>query len=441
MATKRMKPWQKATALVPLALLSGAWTTSIAATSTATADEGREAPTASSLPDGSLLPAEVVEDPASVSLPAAVTAEVPSATATRAMVRDASPNGIPAAALAAYQRAAQVINSADTACNLSWELLAAIGRVESDHGRYGGNILDDDGNSRPGIFGIPLDGTNNTAEIPDTDAGQYDNDPVWDRAVGPMQFIPSTWAIVGVDANGDGKRDPQNIHDAALASAVYLCSGTEDLATTPGQRAAVYRYNHSEAYVDLVLSLMRAYQSGDYSAVPNGTISARMLTPNTGDAVVSDGTKGRKSRKQTGPNAPRGGKSAPTDGTGPQTPGSDPGPGTPAPGDDDKGTAPDAPKAPKTPKVPNPGKVVKDTVDDVADTVVKTLTPLEQAIATCQATFTSQEIQLLGGLAACGQQVLNGGLGAVQALLQGLLGTVGGVVDGLVGGLLGGGKG
>jgi len=422
MAQTRMKPWQKATALVPLALLSGAWTTSIAATSSATAEEDQQ--TASALPDGSLLPAEVVEDPASVSLPAAVTAEIPTGLASQAMVSDASPNGIPAAALAAYQRGAQVINSADAACNLPWELLAAIGRVESDHGRYGGNILDDEGNSQPGIYGIPLNGTNGTREIRDTDGGQYDNDPVWDRAVGPMQFIPSTWAIVGVDANGDGKRDPQNIHDAALASAVYLCSGTEDLAATPGQRSAVFRYNNSNAYVDLVLALMRAYQSGDYSAVPNGTVSALMLQPTPGDAVVGKGTQGRK--PQRGGQGGNGSGSTPggPSGSGGESSGGDSG-SSPGTGGGDNGGSPSA---------PNPAKPVEDAVKGVTDTVKNTLTPLEQAAATCQASFTSAELQLLGGLEACATKVLESGLASVQNLLQGLLGTVGGLVGGLLGG-------
>ena len=89
-----------------------------------------------------------------------------------------------------------------------------------------------------------------------------------------MQFIPSTWSVVGVDADGDGKRNPQDIDDAALATAVYLCSGTDDLGTGAGQRAAVYRYNHSQSYVDLVLSIMDAYLDGDFTSVPNGTTSA-----------------------------------------------------------------------------------------------------------------------------------------------------------------------
>ena len=94
-----------------------------------------------------------------------------------------------------------------------------------------------------------------------------------------MQFIPSTWSVVGVDADSDGTRNPQDIDDAALATAVYLCSGDDDLAQTSGQRAAVYRYNHSAAYVDLVLAIMTAYLAGDYTSVPNGTVAGGLLMP------------------------------------------------------------------------------------------------------------------------------------------------------------------
>ena len=89
-----------------------------------------------------------------------------------------------------------------------------------------------------------------------------------------MQFIPSTWAVVGVDADGDGLRNPQDIDDAALGTAVYLCSGTDDLGTDAGRRAAVYRYNHSQPYVDLVLAIMHAYLAGDFTSIPNGTTAA-----------------------------------------------------------------------------------------------------------------------------------------------------------------------
>ena len=135
-----------------------------------------------------------------------------------AAVGNAAVNGIPSAALAAYQRAETVINAADTSCHLPWQLVAAIGRVESDHGRVHGSHLTSEGLARPAIYGLPLDGTQGTARIGDTDAGLLDHDTEFDRAVGPMQFIPSTWAVVGVDADGDSQRDPQDIDDAALAT-------------------------------------------------------------------------------------------------------------------------------------------------------------------------------------------------------------------------------
>ena len=94
-----------------------------------------------------------------------------------------------------------------------------------------------------------------------------------------MQFIPSTWSVVGVDADNDGLRNPHDIDDAALAAAVYLCSGSEDLARTPGLRTAIFRYNHSTRYVDLVLSIARGYLDGEFTSVPNGTTSAGYMLP------------------------------------------------------------------------------------------------------------------------------------------------------------------
>ena len=94
-----------------------------------------------------------------------------------------------------------------------------------------------------------------------------------------MQFIPSTWSVVQVDADNDGVRNPQDIDDAALATAVYLCSGPGDLSTLSGQKDAVYRYNHSASYVALVLSIMDNYLDGDYTSVPDSTRAAGYLTP------------------------------------------------------------------------------------------------------------------------------------------------------------------
>jgi membrane-bound lytic murein transglycosylase B len=282
-------------ALVPLAVLSAAWTASIATTGAGTALA--DAATDATLPDGTSLPAQAIEEPASVSSASGGVAPGIVGNAEQ-VVATASTSGIPAAALAAYQRAETVINSADPGCHLTWQLVAAIGRVESDHGRFGGNTLDAQGVATPGIFGKPLNGARSTSRISDTDAGQYDADEVWDRAVGPMQFIPSTWSVVGVDADGDGQRNPQDVDDAALATAVYLCSGNDDLDTTAGQRAAVFRYNHSQQYVDLVLSIMQAYLDGEFTSVPNGVTSAGYVVPDLPDKP-GHGTKPTHGGKDT----------------------------------------------------------------------------------------------------------------------------------------------
>ena len=275
MSRKRLGRLQRAATIVPLALLSAAWTASVAGiggiTPPVSASQGPDG----SLPDGTSVPTEAIEAPASVSDPDDLSTDGN----TQNIVATASTNQIPSAALAAYQRAEAVINKADKSCNLTWQLVAAIGRVESNHGRAGGNVLDDSGVAKPGIYGVALNGRNRTQAISDSDGGQFDNDTQWDRAVGPMQFIPSTWSIVGVDADGDAKRNPQDVDDAALATAVYLCSGKDDLSSVVGQRAAVYRYNHSQSYVDLVLEIMDAYLDGDFTTVPNNTSVAGYIVP------------------------------------------------------------------------------------------------------------------------------------------------------------------
>ncbi len=277
MSSRTLSRRSKAITLVPLALLSGVWTASLVSTS-ANADQPAQAATA--LPDGTSVPSDAIEAPASVPVAGVIAPGVPQGSAD-SVVSGASSNGIPSPALSAYQRSGQIIGAADKSCNLPWELVAAIGRVESDHGRYNGNSLTDEGVSKPGIYGIPLNGKNGTQAINDTDGGELDKDTVFDRAVGAMQFIPSTWQVVKVDADGDGDRNPQDVDDSALATAVYLCSGKDDLSKRAGQEAAVFRYNHSREYVDLVLRLMEAYSSGDYTAVPSGAQGGSAISPSS----------------------------------------------------------------------------------------------------------------------------------------------------------------
>ncbi len=373
MTASRFGRIQRVTALVPLALLSAAATVSLTGTGaaqTVSAGESSESSAPASLPDGTTVPSEAIEAPASLSAPGVVAPGISGN--SRRVVATASTSGIPSAALAAYQRAETVINAADRTCRLPWQLVAAIGRVESDHGRTNGSSLDGQGVARPGIYGIALDGTRRTSVVRDTDAGQLDNDTRFDRAVGPMQFIPSTWSVVGVDADGDAQRNPQDIDDAALATAVYLCSGDDDLSAGKGQRAAVYRYNHSTSYVRLVLSIMNAYLDGDFTSVPNETTSARYFVPDPdytgGKSVDAGGPLGAKPQPGgagAGAAAP-GAPSAPSQGSSdpaPASPGSpDPAPVAPAP--TPKPSPAPAPAPPPPPKLPVPAPS-QDPVDEV----------------------------------------------------------------------------
>ena len=110
--------------------------------------------------------------------------------------------------------------SASYCPGLSWRVLAAIGQVESDHGR----------NVGPSSAG----------------------------ALGPMQFMPATWASYGVDGDGDGKADIMNPYDAVPAAALYLCRNG---AGRGGQALydAIFNYNHADWYVREVLALAARY--------------------------------------------------------------------------------------------------------------------------------------------------------------------------------------
>ncbi|HEU4849234.1 MAG TPA: lytic murein transglycosylase [Terrimesophilobacter sp.] len=172
--------------------------------------------------------------------------------------RVSAASGIPARALAAYAGAAIVKERAMPSCGLGWTTLAAIGLIESDHGRHGGSSVGEDGTVTPPIFGVALDGAA-TAHIPDSDGGAIDGDADFDRAVGPMQLIPQTWRNWHVDGSGDGVEDPQNIDDAVVATSNYLCRASGDMAGREGWRAGVGAYNSSGAYVQSVADAANRY--------------------------------------------------------------------------------------------------------------------------------------------------------------------------------------
>lgn len=107
--------------------------------------------------------------------------------------------------------------AAATCTGMDWTLLAAVGQVESGHGRNAGV----------------------------SSAG----------AVGPMQFMPATFDAYSVDGDHDGRLDPYSPADAVFTAAHYLCSG--GAGSPSGVRAALYRYNHADWYVELVLSVQQ----------------------------------------------------------------------------------------------------------------------------------------------------------------------------------------
>ena len=174
------------------------------------------------------------------------------------LARTAAATGIPSRALLAYAAANLQLRAEKPACALGWNTLAAIGLAESGHGTHGGSAIDENGVARPSILGMRLDGSQGLAAIRDTDKGAYDGDSQWDRAVGPMQFIPSTWAMDGADGNGDGVKDPQNIDDAALAAARYLCASSA-MSTPAAWRTAVQSYNNSGPYIDSIAAAANRY--------------------------------------------------------------------------------------------------------------------------------------------------------------------------------------
>src|SRR5664280_2581457 len=173
--------------------------------------------------------------------------------------------GIPPVVLGAYQGAVAQLAVTNPGCLLRWTVLAGIGKVESNHGRDGAGITAA-GTILPAILGPVLDGTGGNAAIPDTDRGRLDGDPVWDRAVGPMQFIPGTW--MGVAPKGD----PNNIVDATVAAGRYLCSGGRDLADPRQLAAAIHAYNPSDAYVAVVLAWISAYDAAAAAQVPTAPL-------------------------------------------------------------------------------------------------------------------------------------------------------------------------
>jgi len=296
--TRKLTRLQKAGALVSMAVLVGAWGVAVGNAGLASAINGSSA----TVPE---VPAFALEQPATVQR-TSTGALNPQAGVVGAL-STLSTNGIPSAALYAYHHTETLLADADPQCRLPWNLVAAIGRVESNHGRMEGNSLTAEGLTSPGIIGAALDGTNGSKKVADTDKGQWDEDTKFDRPVGPFQIIPAIWKTTAIDSDNDGKENPQDIDDAATTAGIFLCSGTGDLSTAAGARSAVQRYNSTASYVDLVMKVSASYANGLYSQTPDGYSTSAILTSQAYDQTLSEDErdKARKDQEEADDEAER----------------------------------------------------------------------------------------------------------------------------------------
>lgn len=153
-------------------------------------------------------------------------------------------SGIPVRALQAYVAAAE---GPDSCPGLTWQVIAGIYRQESGHATHGGATLNADGVAYPPIYGVPVDWLDG------------------DRAQGPGQFMTSSWRLYG-------QGDPQDIDDAAAATARHLCGTFGDLEG-PHLRGAIVSYYGADqdGYADSVLASVEAYDRVDEHLVPSAT--------------------------------------------------------------------------------------------------------------------------------------------------------------------------
>ncbi|MGK5547579.1 lytic murein transglycosylase [Streptomyces sp. URMC 127] len=273
--------------------------------------------------------------------------------------------GIPATALDAYRKAAQRAATDMPACHMPWELIAGIGQVETQHGTYGGARMTADGTTDKPILGPQLNG-NDFANVKDTDQGRLDGDAVYDKAVGPTQFLPSTWAQYGADGNGDGVKNPNNIYDAALATAKYLCAGGKDMNRPGDLDRAVLSYNNSRSYVNAVTEWMRAYQQGnvpslpDRTGVPSGSVPSGSVP--SGNVPSGNAPSGSAPSRNVPSGKPQPSKPLPPSNGGKPS-------GKPAePGHDKPSTPPTKPPTkPDEPQKPKPPAQRADRLERVGD--------------------------------------------------------------------------
>jgi len=281
---------------------------------------------------------------------------------------------IPGVVFEAYLRAEDKMAQLVPGCKLDWALLAGIGKIESNHANNG--RVNAVGDATPKILGPVLNGSPGVAAIRDTDGGRLDGDTAWDRAVGPMQFIPSTWATFGADGNEDGNVDPNNVYDAALGAGRYLCAAGGDMTKQEDRAKAVFRYNNSTTYVQTVLKWAKEY-SENVNALPS--------LPDTGNNVQNP----KPNNPGTNPGGNPGSSTPPSSTTTTTTP---PAPNCPTPTSTTTSTSSSAPSSPSTscpPVSSEPPSSSSTTTTTTTTTTTKSSNPPQQSSDTSRSTTSS----------------------------------------------------
>ena len=167
------------------------------------------------------------------------------------------PYDIPEAALRAYAYAAWAVAKQKN-CNLGWPTLAALGESLSNHGRANDSQLGDDGTTTVPLRGLNLFDPAHPQEVADTDAGLFDGDPTKDIPIGPLQIMPSRWEQFNAAVEPDAKPNPDNINDASLTLAGFLCS-VGDPSTPDGWANGVQQINANPEFVKHVHAIAKKY--------------------------------------------------------------------------------------------------------------------------------------------------------------------------------------
>jgi hypothetical protein len=353
--TGRLSRVQKAGALIPMGILVSGWAVAVGNTGLANATADGE----NAIPE---VPATALDQPAVARSTAG--GLDPQAGLSGAMAT-LSTNGIPSAALYAYKHAETVLADADPACHLPWNLVAAIGRVESNHGRIQGNALSADGVAQPGIS---------------------------KPALGPMQLTQGTFDTVSIDSDGDGAKNPQDIDDAATAAGIFLCSGEGDLSSDADARAAVARYGDGKKYVNSVMKISASYANGQFSQTPDGFSTSTILTSMAYDRTLTaeeresakrsedekEESRQRDERNRRNRATNRGTNQTTSGGESSNDGGSDD--GGDGGGNDGGGDGGGSGGDPVQETVKNLQETVKDTTDSVNETVKKTTDSVNETV-------------------------------------------------------------